>query len=100
MPTPSKNTAAPAPEPAPGEPGWEPRATSKKPATPGSFLHYRGSVGPVFALVIAGGEGWAEILLLRADEIPRGRTVTVYDTAEDAERGAQEGREHVAWHLP
>lgn len=85
-------------EPAPGEPGREPRELSRKPAQAGGFLLYRGAYGPIFALVTTGGEGEAEVLLLRDGEIPRGRTVAVYDTAEDAERGAQEGREHVAWH--
>lgn len=97
--TPPAPETSTAPEPAPGEPGWEPRSTSKKAPEVGGHLHYRGAYGPVFALVTAGGEGWAEVLLLRPDEIPRGRTVAVYDTAEDAERGALEGREHVAWHL-
>jgi hypothetical protein len=84
-------------EPADGEP--EPQKTSTKDLAPGDHLWYRGDYGSVFALVTAGGEGEAEVLLLRPDEVVKGRTVAVYDSAEDAERGYGEGRAHVAWHL-
>lgn len=83
----------------PGEEGWEPQKLSTKAPEVGGHLLYRGDSGPVFALVTAGGEGEAEVLLLRPDEVVRGRTVAVYDSAEDAERGYGEGRPHVAWHL-
>ncbi len=83
----------------PGDEGYEPQKLSSKAPEVGKAIWYRGDYGPVFALVTAGGEGEAEVLLLRPDEVVRGRAVAVYDSAEDAERGYAEGRPNVAWHL-
>lgn len=78
----------------------EPREAKPSAKVPevGRMLWYRSANGPAFALVTAASEGEAEVLVLRPDEVVKARSVTVYDTAEDAERGAAEGREHVAWH--
>lgn len=115
--TPAKATPAAAPEPAPEEihndnlstpqDAQEPAETeeekpqkrSTKTAGTGDYLWCRGDSGPVFALVTAGTEGEAEVLLLRPDEVVKGRTVAVYDSAEDAEKGYEEGQPHVAWHI-
>lgn len=115
--TPAKETPAAAPEPAPEEinndslstpqDAQEPAETeeekpqkrSTKAAGTGDHLWYRGDYGPVFALVTGGTEGEAEVLLLRPDEVVKGRTVAVYDSAEDAEKGHAEGQAHVAWHI-
>lgn len=86
------------PREAPQDVDQPPKLSAKAPET-GGHLWYRGDYGPVFALVISGSPGEAEVLLLRPDEVVKGRTVAVYDTAEDAERGHLEGRQHVAWHI-
>lgn len=77
----------------------EPQKTSTKAVSAGDHLWVRGDSGPMFALVTAGGEGEADVLLLRPDEVIRGRTVEVFDSADDAERAYDEGRTLVAWHL-
>lgn len=92
-------TAAPDTEPA------EQQDETAKPSTTvtpvGGFVLYRHpSAGPVMALVTTAGTGEAEVLVMRDSEVPRARAVTVYDSAEDAERGAAEGLQHVAYHLP
>lgn len=84
-------------EPEPQEP--EPQKLSKKAVKPGDHVWVRTDTSPAFGLVTGGGEGEAEVLLLRPEELVKGRTVAVYDSADDAERGYAEGRPHVAWHL-
>ncbi len=88
-----------APPAEPGDEDYEPAKPSGNVAAVGNFITYRHpSAGPTIALVKTAGTGSATVLVLRGDEVPREREVTVYDSAEDAERGAAEGLEHVAYH--
>ena len=99
--TPAKEISAAAPEPAVEETKDqpEPQKRSTQAAGPGEYLWYRGDSGAVLAVVTSGTEGEAEVLLLRADEVVKGRAVAVYETAADAEKGYGEGQAHVAWHI-
>jgi len=81
----------------------EPKATktSTKAAEFGDTVIYHGPHGPALAFVTAGGEGSAVVLVLTDGEIPRTRSVGLYDTAQDAAEatavGAVDRREHAAY---
>ena len=69
---------------------------SKKGVGVGEPVWYQGHAGPVLAVAMQDFTGEGTVLLLADGELPRARSVSLYDTAEDA---AGAGLEHTAYHL-